>query len=63
MAKVAKSSGYQSDPASDLKDYLRGVKNVSELLTQTADRCKSEDIKQVCWIHLLAISGDLKQFY
>lgn len=48
MAEGAGSSGFQGDPASDLMDYLTGVENISELLTRTADRCKSEDLKQVC---------------
>ncbi|XP_058228833.1 zinc finger and BTB domain-containing protein 40 isoform X4 [Hemibagrus wyckioides] len=47
VAEVAKSTGHQRELASDLKDYLTGVENVSELLTRTADRCKSEDVKQV----------------
>lgn len=50
LAEVAKSTGHQRELASELKDYLTGVENLSELLTRTADRCKSEDVKQVCSI-------------
>lgn len=49
-AEVSESTGYQREVASDLKCYLTGVENVSELLTRAADRCKSEDVKQVCSI-------------
>ncbi|KAB5536820.1 hypothetical protein PHYPO_G00111720 [Pangasianodon hypophthalmus] len=57
VTEVARSSGYQRDLASDLTDYLTGVENISELLTRTADRCKSEDVKQV----LLECSGEQNQ--
>lgn len=43
----ARSSGYYHEVASDLKDFLTGVENVSKLLIRTADRCKSEELKQV----------------
>ncbi|KAF5902744.1 zinc finger and BTB domain-containing protein 40 isoform X1, partial [Clarias magur] len=46
-AEVARSSGYQRDLVSELSVYLTGVENISELLARTADRCKSEDVKQI----------------
>ncbi|XP_046731245.1 LOW QUALITY PROTEIN: zinc finger and BTB domain-containing protein 40 [Silurus meridionalis] len=52
--KVARSSGYQHGLATDLTDYLKGVENIPELFTQTADRCEREDVKQV----LLECSGE-----
>lgn len=47
MTEVARSSGFQHDPVSDLTDYLKGVENISELLTRAVDKCSSEAVRQV----------------
>ncbi|XP_060766980.1 zinc finger and BTB domain-containing protein 40 isoform X2 [Neoarius graeffei] len=52
--KVTGGSVTEVARSSDLTDYLTGVENISELLTRTADRCKSQDVKQV----LLECSGE-----
>lgn len=61
--EVARSSGYQLDLVSELSVYLTGVENVSELLARTADKCKIEDVKQVCrsWFSVILKSHNLLQ--